>query len=82
MQKNQPIVPEIAHVLGQGDRPMGQLGVPAQYFRNWSHRSMRVASLLCVLSLLASAATAYAECAWVLWVYFRSEADWTKSSGR
>jgi len=25
VQKNQPIVPEIAHVLGQGDRPMGQL---------------------------------------------------------
>jgi hypothetical protein len=29
---------------------------------------MRVASLLFVLSLLTSAATAHAECAWVLWV--------------
>jgi hypothetical protein len=29
---------------------------------------MRVASLLFVLSLLASAATANAECAWVLWL--------------
>jgi hypothetical protein len=28
---------------------------------------MRVASLLLALSLLSSAATAYAECAWVLW---------------
>jgi hypothetical protein len=30
-------------------------------------RSARRATLLVTLSLLASAATAYAECAWVLW---------------
>jgi hypothetical protein len=29
---------------------------------------MRVASLLLALSLLASAATAHAECAWVFWL--------------
>ena len=30
-------------------------------------RTVRMASLLVALFLLASAATAYAECAWVLW---------------
>src|SRR3989449_1981904 len=34
---------------------------------------MRVASLLLTLSLLTSAATAHAECAWVLW--FNPEAN-------
>ena len=34
---------------------------------------MRVASLLLTLSLLTSAATAHAECAWVLW--FNREAN-------
>jgi hypothetical protein len=36
---------------------------------------MRVASLLFVLSLLAWAATAYAECAWVLWRSFITVID-------
>jgi hypothetical protein len=35
---------------------------------------MRVASLLFVLSLLTAAATASAECAWVLWITSNSAA--------
>ena len=38
-------------------------------------RRLRRASLLLALSLLASAATAYAECAWVLWAS-RVAQDW------
>jgi len=41
--------------------------VPAWYFRNLEAPMMRVASLLLALSLLTLAATANAECAWVLW---------------
>jgi len=33
-------------------------------------RLARIASLLVAFSLLTSAATAYAECAWVLWQRF------------
>ena len=38
-------------------------------------RLPRKASLLPALSLLTSAATAYAECAWVLWVNERFDAS-------
>jgi hypothetical protein len=31
---------------------------------------LRMAPLLLVLSLLTAAATAYAECAWVLWTHW------------
>ncbi len=40
----------------------------------WIMRLPRRASLLLILSLLTSAATAYAECAWVMWVEWASVA--------
>ena|SRR6266446_2905180 len=43
-------------------------------------RLARRASLLVALSLLASAATAYAECAWVLWDQINMQ-SWTPSGG-
>jgi hypothetical protein len=42
---------------------------------------MRVASLLFVLSLLAWAATAYAECAWVFWLEVSGPPTQESSSG-
>ena len=42
-------------------------------------RTARWAMLLVARSLLASTATAYAECAWVVWAYPQPSAGWTQS---
>ncbi len=42
-------------------------------------RLARKAPLLVMFYLLTSAATAYAECAWVVWAYPQPSAGWTQS---